>query len=185
MFRYHYPFLAPPAHQQSVAAVCVSGQNQQSSRAFLPFVNPIAIRNTRGNHFANVARPQLAFCCGVWVCVCVEGSLLAALVPTCSIFHSNLFSCACIFSLRAASAHPCISFWLARFVWFNYRLTAATLPTPPPPTHAAATATTVCTPLEPLTYDLLFKVYPPYPLPATNCSVIVAQLHGKVAKLNF
>lgn len=44
-------------------------------------------------------------------------------VATCSIFHSNLFSCAYIFSLRvASSAHPCISFWLARFVCFKLSL---------------------------------------------------------------
>lgn len=127
----------PPALPllQSLAAVGISGRNQKTllpapySLFPPPSANPIAIRNIRANHFANVARPQ--FCC---VCVCVsvgergrgERGLLAALVPTCSIFHSNLFSCACIFSLRVASAHPCISFWLARFVWFNYRLTAAT-----------------------------------------------------------
>lgn len=125
------PHNPSPLSLQSVAAVGISGRNQNTLLHVLPLpppVNPIAIRNIRANHFANVTRPQFCSVCG-WV---EEGrrDLLAALVPTCSIFHSNLFSCACIFSLRVASAHPCISFWLARFVWFNYRLTAATPPSP-------------------------------------------------------
>lgn len=135
------PHTLSPLSLQSVAAVGISGRNQNTLLHVLllpPPVNPIAIRNIRANHFANVTRPQ--FCC-----VCGwkgneegggERDLLAALVPTCSIFHSNLFSCACIFSLRVASAHPCISFWLARFVWFNYRLTAATPPSPSPPFYS-------------------------------------------------
>lgn len=120
----------PPPPHPFVSCSCVRKWPKPAELSPSP-VNPIAIRNIRGNHFANAARPQLAFCCGV--CVCVEegrGWRGTGLVPTCSIFHSNLFSCACIFSLRVASAHPCISFWLARFVWFNYRLTAATLPRP-------------------------------------------------------
>lgn len=56
-------FTLPLSTPLSVAAVCVSGQNQQSFCP--PQPNPIAIRNIRGNHFANAARPQLAFCCGV------------------------------------------------------------------------------------------------------------------------
>lgn len=75
----------PPPPYPFVSCSCVRKWPKPAELSSSP-VNPIAIRNIRGNHFANAARPQLAFCCGVCVCVWKrggggEGLLLSLRVP--------------------------------------------------------------------------------------------------------
>lgn len=176
-----HPFTSPHPLKDEIRNESVAAWESGQMQILSPWQFPLAVCN----QFANIASPHLHL---LWECVrvCVKPLLpffsphsILFGCPTCSIFHSNLFSCAYIFSLRVASAHPCISFWLGRFVWFKLSLdcssqhcqatvAGATPPTPTSNTLPFPTCLLYSFWLHHfaqwLAYDLLFKVYHPLPI---------------------
>lgn len=178
-----------PLSLQSVAAVGISGRNQNTLLHVLllpPPVNPIAIRNIRANHFANVTRPQ--FCC---VCGWKRGGgiswlLLSLRVPYFILIYSVVHAYFRYGLPRRIHAFP--SGWLGSFgstiAWLQQ------LPLSPLQCGVLVAAH-CCLPCllsgSIMIYSLRWRLLPLASVPAScwTCSIIVAQLHGKVAKLNF
>lgn len=152
-----------PLSLQSVAAVGISGRNQNTLLHVLllpPPVNPIAIRNIRANHFANVTRPQ--FCC---VCGWKRGGgiswlLLSLRVPYFILIYSVVHAYFRYGLPRRIHAFP--SGWLGSFgstiAWLQQL----------PPLPPLSTVWSPCSssllsalPAQWLAYDLLFKVETP------------------------